>query len=821
MATGNGGANTVWTNITGNIGCASKRTPVRSRVRPRQSGPQEPAALTGRLYVATNVGVYVSVNGGTTWKILGVGLPHVPVIDLQFNSTLQELVAGTQGRGVFQISTDVTGPHVVSVTPATPLNPLVTPLTSVTITFNTAIGSFPASQVTITGPNGQIIKEIGSPTNVSTVVPGFPNPENMWQITFAAQTAAGDYTFKIGPNVLDLVGNPMDQNQNGVNGENPGDVFTFQVALNSTEDGDFITGLYNDELGRPADTNGFIGNLAPVDAALNGLLPAYALSYIEGVGRPQLIQDLYASGSASSILGVGDLIQRAANPAEVNLLLGQLQSGISYEQLIASLTSSSTYFTESRVNGNDANFLVNVYNDLLHRNPDAVQENTVLLPQLSNAEMNSRFQDSLALLAGQAYHEEPPSSSSAYEEFMMRPAQSGDVTFGLNLFASGGTQEQLIAAILGSNEFYTSVAPSVVGQPASNATLITAMYDLLFPGYTVSGSEVSHFTSLINNNSYTGGPNPKGLSGEQIANILATSPLYRFGQNGPLPTTGAAPVTAANGLVDREYEAILGRHATLAELNHWQAVYAAIPNFSTSDLIATLLSSPEYFADNTTANTPLSSQDQQWAQALYSTVLGAGQGTTAANLNAEQTRDLPFLANAEMNARMGVSNAILGSLEFRDDVVTAIYKTDFNRNPNAFELNLFAPDIGLGGAPGGANGDDQVLDAVFSSQEFYLDQTPVNNVHTNGAWFNGLYNGLHVPVNATQEAVNLASLDAAYAGVRSATIQAFQASQEYITHLTVQAYNLYLGRELSPRQARLVSGSVCSRMARRRRSRSR
>ena len=68
--------------------------------------------------------MYVSTNGGTTWTLLGVGLPHVPVIDLQFNQSLDELVAGTQGRGAFVISTDAIGPHVVSVTPATPVNPL-------------------------------------------------------------------------------------------------------------------------------------------------------------------------------------------------------------------------------------------------------------------------------------------------------------------------------------------------------------------------------------------------------------------------------------------------------------------------------------------------------------------------------------------------------------------------------------------------------------------------------------------------------------------------------------------------------------------------
>src|SRR5262249_13346259 len=44
-----------------------------------------------------------------------------------------------------------------------------------------------------------------------------------FDVTFAAQTAAGNYQLVVGPDVRDLAGNPMDQNQNGVNGEGPAD----------------------------------------------------------------------------------------------------------------------------------------------------------------------------------------------------------------------------------------------------------------------------------------------------------------------------------------------------------------------------------------------------------------------------------------------------------------------------------------------------------------------------------------------------------------------------------------------------------------------
>src|SRR5262249_54108604 len=76
---------------------------------------------------------YVSYNGGGSWQRLGQGLPNVPVVDLQFSQNFETLAAATQGRGVFTISTNLTGPRVIGMTPSTPLSP---PLTTVTLTFD-------------------------------------------------------------------------------------------------------------------------------------------------------------------------------------------------------------------------------------------------------------------------------------------------------------------------------------------------------------------------------------------------------------------------------------------------------------------------------------------------------------------------------------------------------------------------------------------------------------------------------------------------------------------------------------------------------------
>ena len=82
---------------------------------PSTHGPA-PERRTG-WYVGTENGAYVTVDGGATWLRLGQALPGVPVVGLLFNEAQETLVAATQGRGVFTLSTDHSGPAVDSVIP--------------------------------------------------------------------------------------------------------------------------------------------------------------------------------------------------------------------------------------------------------------------------------------------------------------------------------------------------------------------------------------------------------------------------------------------------------------------------------------------------------------------------------------------------------------------------------------------------------------------------------------------------------------------------------------------------------------------------------
>ena len=53
------------------------------------------------VYVGTDKGIYVSINQGQSWDMLGNSLPTVPVHDLIVHPRENELVIGTHGRSVF------------------------------------------------------------------------------------------------------------------------------------------------------------------------------------------------------------------------------------------------------------------------------------------------------------------------------------------------------------------------------------------------------------------------------------------------------------------------------------------------------------------------------------------------------------------------------------------------------------------------------------------------------------------------------------------------------------------------------------------------
>ncbi len=86
-----GGAN--WINISGNL-----PNIVMNEVLLKQNQGSEV------LFAATELGVYSTTNSGASWSRLGQNLPNVSVSDIEIHYTADKLVAGTFGRGLWEIN---------------------------------------------------------------------------------------------------------------------------------------------------------------------------------------------------------------------------------------------------------------------------------------------------------------------------------------------------------------------------------------------------------------------------------------------------------------------------------------------------------------------------------------------------------------------------------------------------------------------------------------------------------------------------------------------------------------------------------------------
>ena len=116
---------------------------------------------------------------------------------------------------------DSLGPKVVS---AVFTGSNSTSFNTVRVTFDKKINAptFTASDVALTGPNGKLFV-----TGVTAVA----NTNNsVFDVTFASQTAAGNYSATIGPNIWDVQAKRLDQNGNGI-GNEATDAYTAEGRL--------------------------------------------------------------------------------------------------------------------------------------------------------------------------------------------------------------------------------------------------------------------------------------------------------------------------------------------------------------------------------------------------------------------------------------------------------------------------------------------------------------------------------------------------------------------------------------------------------------
>ena len=217
----------------------------------------------------------------TAWKhrivdIVAVALQAGFAMDADFYIRFQQQGTGptSSNYGIFWDDvtlgpTDSAGPKVSSQSPTLTAGPI----DSLTLTFDEAIasGSFTASDIaSFSGP---------ASVDLLPAVTSITGSDCQWTIHFATQSTYGDYTMVIGPRIVDLAGNAMNQDGDATNGEATQDRYTALTTLRLVRnyyvnDSSLTNDVYTTATGNSANDG-----LTPATpkASLQSVIDAYVL----------------------------------------------------------------------------------------------------------------------------------------------------------------------------------------------------------------------------------------------------------------------------------------------------------------------------------------------------------------------------------------------------------------------------------------------------------------------------------------------------------------------------------------------------------------
>jgi hypothetical protein len=202
----------------------------------------------------------------------------------------------------------------------------------------------------------------------------------------------------------------------------------------------FIRGIYRDVLGRLPDPLEVSSGQSYLGSHTNA---EYALTLVtSNEYRVILIQSWY-----QRFLG------RAATSGEISAWQFDLGSGASDEHVIAVILGSNEYYSQSRVSNDPASLVQAVYHDLLERAPSPIESST----WQNYLNTHSRQQFAEAILASAEY--QTVIIKAWYRRYLGREATDGEAAASRGILnGPGGSDEKVIANLLGSPEYYARAA---------------------------------------------------------------------------------------------------------------------------------------------------------------------------------------------------------------------------------------------------------------------------------------------------------------------------------------------------------------------------
>jgi hypothetical protein len=208
------------------------------------------------------------------------------------------------------------------------------------------------------------------------------------------------------------------------------------VDNDATPNQRFVGQVYLDLLQRPAEAAGIASWSAQLDSGVSRVQVVQAIeSSLEY--RTKLVQSVYVS-----------LLHRTADSAGQGAFVSFLASGGTIEQVEDMVAGSAEYFT-NRGGGTNGGFLDALYQDALNRPADAAGRAS-FLTALANGVSRQTVAD--AIFHSDEYRQDL--IQSFYQRFLHRPADSAGLAAWVAGLRNGMRDEDAIAQIVGSAEYF-------------------------------------------------------------------------------------------------------------------------------------------------------------------------------------------------------------------------------------------------------------------------------------------------------------------------------------------------------------------------------
>ena len=418
----------------------------------------------------------------------------------------------------------------------------------------------------------------------------------------------------------------------------------------------FVTRLYDDVLRHDP---------TPIQVAT-------ALSIVSGTGdagRNELVQDVVLSPEARAIRvdqAFHALLKTYPTSSDlaywVNRLPGPGVTGLSTNAMLEEIAGSPTYY--KLVGGTPTSFMIHLYQDLLNVPPTQgeLAANAGLMAQIQAGSFNARVGAAENVVNGATFRlDEVTSFFANYLHPTCRELQAQDcmstvgtpttaqLSDALTSFASGTNEENIIAGVLSSDQYYQN-------HGSTQAGLIRGAYQDLI-GRAPSDAELS---TAINN--YTN----DSVGHLSFAQAMVTSLLYQ------------------NLVVSLDYQQLLLRAPLTAEEDSGQGILGGdVKSLQTPDelLIESIASTPEFYADE-------GGTDSSYvARTIATLLMHTGDAT-------QETGFLKLPLPHDATWQAAVAQTLVDGDEYRTDFVRGVYA-------KFLTYSLCAQTISAAGDPGG------------------------------------------------------------------------------------------------------------------------